>query len=552
MANLQMNENNNKQISKRDKTSSDKVLSFNERIVNSLSLKLVNKCKKNSICERIFFSALKSRAPKWYESNKRKDIIKRYISRCDSLAKKVGFVLSVTGEKIRNIAALGVAVICAAMIVSATTYDVVLGVYVNGEHVGYLDSKAPMNTAITLVESDMSRIGGADYSFNCNIEYSFVNAKSPKLLNDADCYRIMYNVASKDYVDAYALYVDGEFITACSDHASIEMIIESVSSTEGNLKSDIKSYYQKCLKSTVVEPDEVLRLLNVEVVNSNDDFGNEANDTRVQAYDSVLEADGDDADEIREESAIPRFSLSNSSPIPSTLADGTKITTDKNELLVELDLVYERFETKTEPLAYETTYIESDDYYVGTKMLKTGGREGSAEVTYRIEYDKDGEISREIVAKEVIREPVTEVMVIGTSPAPTANSSGNLIWPTDYSGGISSDYGGRQLFGSYDFHLGVDIINGYGNDIWAADSGIVTHAGYHYSYGYYVDIEHANGMLTRYAHMSWIYTYTGAEVKQGDVIGAIGQTGVATAHHLHFEVRIDDVTVDPLNYLPEP
>lgn len=552
MANLQYNDTAENKIVEQNKISPKRELSLYERIVNSLSLKLVNKCKKNGICEKIFFKAVKARAPKWYENNKRKDIIKRYVSRCDSLAKKAGFILSVTGEKIRNIAALGVALVCAVMIVNATTYDVVLGVYVNGEHVGYLDSKAPMNTAISLVESDMSRIGGTDYTFNCNIEYSFVNTKSPKLLNDADCYRIMYNVASKDYVDAYALYVDGEFITACSDLSSIEMIIDSVKSTDGNLKSNIKSYYQKCLKSTVVEKDEVVRLLNVEVESTNNITLEDTNDTRVQAYDTVLENEAENTAKAEEETSIPRFSISNSSPIPSTLADGTKITTDKNELLKELDLVYERFETKTEPLAYETTYVESEDYYVGTKMLKTGGREGSAEVTYRIEYDKNGEISREIVSKEVTREPVTEIMIIGTSPAPTANSSGNLIWPTDYSGGISSDYGGRQLFGSYDFHLGVDIINDYGNDIWAADSGVVTHAGYHYSYGYYVDIEHANGMLTRYAHMSWIYTYTGAEVKQGDVIGAIGQTGVATAHHLHFEVRIDDVTVDPLNYLPEP
>ena len=251
-------------------------------------------------------------------------------------------------------------------------------------------------------------------------------------------------------------------------------------------------------------------------------------------------------------SGITRFSGGqNALAIPHTLSDGTKITTDKNELFDELELVYVKNETVTEAIPYETTYIESEDYYIGTQMLKTTGREGSAEVVYEIEYDKHGEISRTAISRTVTNEPVTEVMVIGTSKAPTVNPSGNFVWPTAVPKGISSYYGGRQLFGNYDFHLGVDILNSYGNDIRAADSGTVTYAGYNGSYGYYVTIEHADGYSTLYAHMSKLYTETGAEVKQGDVIGAIGKTGVATAYHLHFEVRIDGKTVNPLDYLPE-
>ncbi len=551
-----------KSAQKGNKATNENKLSHFEKLVNSFALKLVSKGKRQRIYEKTAFYFLRFASGGWYKrkekselNKKRKEIIKRYLKRCDSLMKKVAFIMSVIAKPAKKIVAAGVVLCSALIMINTASYDVVLGVYAGGELVGYLDSKSVMTTAINSVELDMRKTSDTNYTLNPDIDYVFVNVKSPVLLNDADCYRIAYNIASSDFVDAYALYVDDKFVAACTEFSAVNQIIADLklpgeSNASGTVKNEVKHYYQKCLKSTVVEPDKLAELLGASLYG--EDFASENTVDLTMDKDKNANENNNAEVLIIEDTDIPRFAIGNTAgPIPNKLSDGTKITTDRNELLVELNLVYERFETKTETIGYETTYIESDDYYIGTQMLKSSGRDGSAEVTYKIEYDKNGEISRAAVSRTVISEPVSEVMVIGTSPAPTVHSSGTLIWPTDVPKGVSSYYGGRELFGNYDFHLGIDILNDYGNDIWAADSGVVTFAGYHYSYGYYVTIEHENGMITRYAHMSRIYTEEGMEVKQGEVIGAIGKTGVATAYHLHFEVRIDDKTVDPLNYLPE-
>ncbi len=463
----------------------------------------------------------------------------------------MSFVLSVLFEPFKKLCVILTVIVCCVSIINAVSYQVVLGVYADGNLVGYLETRKPMSSAQNSLESDLSSIVGADYKIDGEIEYSFLNVKSPKYLNDADCYRILYNIASKDLVSAYALYVDDNLVAASTSFDTLNTIVKGLNddTSSTTLKNDIRIANQLCLRSQIMEDGEIADMLAVKVLEVGTPVSTlNVTDARVEVVQLTEQAK--ELDTLN--SGIPRFSQGkNALSLEHTLADGTKITTDKNQLQSELNLVYVKTETEKEDIPYETTYVESEDYYIGTQLLKTSGREGSADVVYEVEYDKNGVISKKVISRTVTKEPVTEVMVIGTSAAPTLNPTGNFIWPTDYSGRVSSYYGGRQLFGAYDFHLGIDIINNYGNDIWAADSGIVTHAGYNNSYGYYVTVEHADGYSTLYAHMSKIYTEAGAEVKQGDVIGAIGKTGVATAYHLHFEIRIDGKTVNPLSYLPE-
>lgn len=528
-------------------------LSFLESAINAAASRLVHKDKKFSKSFADAFFGIVKRLSAFYETlekrRKNSAIVRRYVARCDSLVKKAGFMLSVLKEPIKLVAVLAVVTFSLATMINSASYDVVLGVYTDGALVGYLDTRAPMTNALTALESDLSSIVKSDYTVDCKIDYSFLNVKEPTLLNDADCYRILYNIASEDLTDAYALYVDDKLIASCTDFDTLNSLVKQLGDGSVSVKNDIRIANQLCLKTSVRSAKEIASLLEIELEENEKEQETAQLNLRVEAADEPTGSASTEPSVL--ETGIPRFSNGVTSLImPSTLSDGTKITTDKDELLKELDLVYVKNETVVEAVPYDITYIESDDYYVGTQMLKTGGREGSAEVVYEIEYDKNGEISRTAVSKKVIKEPVTEVMVIGTSQVPTVNPSGSFVWPTDVPKGISSYYGGRKLFGSYDFHLGIDILNSYGNDIWAADSGEVTYAGYNNSYGYYVTIDHGDGFSTLYAHMSKLYVETGDIVKQNDVIGAIGKTGVATAYHLHFEVRIDGKTVDPLSYLP--
>jgi murein DD-endopeptidase MepM/ murein hydrolase activator NlpD len=101
------------------------------------------------------------------------------------------------------------------------------------------------------------------------------------------------------------------------------------------------------------------------------------------------------------------------------------------------------------------------------------------------------------------------------------------------------------------YHSGVDLMAPYGSPIRAAAGGTVVYAGWYYAYGKIVDIQHADGVITRYAHMSEFAPGIahGAPVSVGQVIGQIGTTGRAHGAHVHFEVRIDGHPVDPKPYL---
>lgn len=116
---------------------------------------------------------------------------------------------------------------------------------------------------------------------------------------------------------------------------------------------------------------------------------------------------------------------------------------------------------------------------------------------------------------------------------------------------ISSGFGFRSdpFNGSAAFHAGLDFRGPYGAPIYAAARGVVSFVGQRSGYGNCVEIDHGNGLLTRYAHMSAFRTQAGARVGPGDVIGAIGSTGRSTGPHLHFEVRIHDRPVNPKPFL---
>ena len=131
-----------------------------------------------------------------------------------------------------------------------------------------------------------------------------------------------------------------------------------------------------------------------------------------------------------------------------------------------------------------------------------------------------------------------------------STATGTYIWPCPSSTYVTSAFGMRDhpLFGDERPHSGIDIAGSAGSEVLAADSGTVAVATYSSSYGNYVTIYHSNGDYTLYAHMSSLAVSAGQSVTQGDVIGYVGSTGWATGPHLHFEIRFNGSTVDPLSY----
>ena len=122
----------------------------------------------------------------------------------------------------------------------------------------------------------------------------------------------------------------------------------------------------------------------------------------------------------------------------------------------------------------------------------------------------------------------------------------DLIEPVN--GTISSRFGAISSIRP-SAHKGLDIATANGTGIKVVADGIVTFAGWDKYYGNYVMVLHKNGIETCYAHCSKLYVEAGEEVKQGDIIAAVGSTGNSTGNHLHLEIRKDGVALNPLHYL---
>ena len=125
------------------------------------------------------------------------------------------------------------------------------------------------------------------------------------------------------------------------------------------------------------------------------------------------------------------------------------------------------------------------------------------------------------------------------------------IWPVR--GNVTSDYGWRThpVTRAREFHDGVDIAASSWTPIVATADGRVSFSGYKYGYGWTVIVTHDYGFETLYAHCVRLAAGVGDEVKRGDVIAYVGQSGTATGPHVHYEVRLWGKTTDPSEYLPD-
>jgi len=121
-----------------------------------------------------------------------------------------------------------------------------------------------------------------------------------------------------------------------------------------------------------------------------------------------------------------------------------------------------------------------------------------------------------------------------------------FVWPVD--GQVSSKFGRRRM----GWHKGIDIKADLGMPVAASAPGKVVSSGYETRYGRVIKIEHFNGFMTVYAHNDQNMVEAGDRVALGQLIAAVGRTGRATAHHVHFEIRQAGLAYNPLYMLPLP
>jgi len=127
----------------------------------------------------------------------------------------------------------------------------------------------------------------------------------------------------------------------------------------------------------------------------------------------------------------------------------------------------------------------------------------------------------------------------------------DLNGPVIKRGQISSYFGWRKRPGTNEMkpHKGVDFSGDLGEPVLALADGVVTFSGKYSAYGYMVDLTHASGLMTRYAHNDSNLVSVGDRVEQGQIIAKLGSTGRSTGPHVHVEVHLDGEPVDPMQFI---
>lgn len=210
----------------------------------------------------------------------------------------------------------------------------------------------------------------------------------------------------------------------------------------------------------------------------------------------------------------------------------------------ELSVVWTETARYEEAYDLPIEYIYNDDWYTNQSVTRQQPSAGYHEAAVLVTRRNDSELHRETLYEEILYEPVAKVIEIGTMIPPS------YIKPIS-GGRLTSSFGRRNAptAGASTNHKGVDWATPVGTAVCASSAGTVARAGWGSGYGYVVYINHPNGTQTRYGHLSKIYVSVGQYVNQGDVIAASGNTGRSTGPHLHFEILVNGVQVNPFSYL---
>ncbi len=235
-----------------------------------------------------------------------------------------------------------------------------------------------------------------------------------------------------------------------------------------------------------------------------------------------------------------------------------EINIKQKELIAEIEVKKEEFDAQIQVLEEKESVIEAAKAEQQKSQDAINALYDEA-TSYLNVLDKQSEAYEELVKKyeaEIAAfEKKIDDIIRNASQGSGKVGPGGMIWPLQYGSDvyISSGFGYRSdpATGSTKFHGGIDTCcwsGTYGKNVVAAASGTVIISTWHSSYGYYVGIDHGNGVVTIYAHNSSLLVSVGQKVSQGQTIAKAGSTGYSTGAHCHFEVRINGEKVSPLGY----
>ena len=422
------------------------------------------------------------------------------------------------------------------LIISACYFGLGFQVRLEGQPIGYVEDRSQVDALVERVEERLSAYLGVPYSLEADFSYSmrYMDRTDPldeELLEQ----RLFASVG--DVSRRYVLTVDGETIGACQSKTALELMLRRILLDSAGNATQVNTSFVNDVRitETTSSTAALVPLADMEARLT-------ANKTETQTY-TVQSGDTVSAIGLRYDMKVSEIKALNPGLDEARIHVGQQLTL--SAAVPYLSVQQTVTEAYTQVIPYETVIQYDDTMYKNKSKITVQGVNGSADVVADVTYVNGVETGREIISYVVTAEPVNAVKVVGSKPLPRTMATGNFIKPSN--GTFSSGYGTRRSLG--DFHTGVDFAGAKGTNIWAADGGVVTHAGWKGNYGYCVIINHPNGYTTLYAHCSKLLVKVGDKVAQGDVIAKVGNTGRSFGAHVHFEIKYNGKTQNPLNYI---
>ena len=421
-----------------------------------------------------------------------------------------------------------------------------LEVQVNGQTVGYVANEDVFNSAKEAVQERIN-YAGTDENTKWTVEPTYTISVAHSVLDENEMANAILKSSSDQISEGTALYLDGELTAVCSDGTALQSYLSSL----------LEPYEDPKDPNVTVGFNKEVTLENG--IYFNESFQQE-NDVEsmlsgVQQQEKIYTVQtGDTLWSIAQKNDLTFRELCELNTNfkgaalteTSNIQAGDELIVTKQEATLEVRIT--KIETWQEEIPYTSETTKSNEYNVGTKKTTQAGENGIRSVTAQRVYDTNGtQLSQQILSTEVIKEPVTEKIVVGTKKQAKTSyitGSGQFIWPVPGYRNCSRWYGGS--------HKGVDICAAAGTPIYASAGGTVTKAGYNRAgagtgYGYSIIINHGNGYTTVYAHCLSLVVHAGQTVKQGQLIGHVGSTGRSSGNHCHFEIRRNGSYIAPQN-----
>lgn len=218
-----------------------------------------------------------------------------------------------------------------------------------------------------------------------------------------------------------------------------------------------------------------------------------------------------------------------------------------NKVSPIITVVEEVHSVANEDVKYQTVTKEDKNFIRGYTKVIQEGKNGKSIVTRKIKKE-NGQITNAVIVESiVIKEAQSKIVKVGARTEYLVANTKYWAWPLNSAYTISDNYGYRlhPIYNIVKMHNGLDLAARCGTPIYAANDGTVVASKYHYSFGHYIDIDHNNGYITRYAHMSERLAEVGEAVHMGQLIGKMGSTGDSTGCHLHYEVIKNGSNMNP-------